>query len=249
MGYLNVLCPACAGQIRLHEAMKTAYCPLCGDCISLEDAKNERIDAAVLENHPAEVLYNLAREADNNSTLMHAAAKKGSPQANLFVGTALVVDGEYSDALPFLKVAADAKVPEGMALYGATLLDHHNDPDEYEEILKLLEGALKLGCEDSVENICHDHLKKLRPVVENNRRVRQMDADYRRALRNKDYEALERLAKQGHAEARELVDSVQESLICCYYQNGLCTKQSTSYYLAHCDDPRKAWCPDYRQRG
>ncbi|MBR2406411.1 MAG: hypothetical protein IKB04_05160 [Clostridia bacterium] len=249
MAYLNVLCPACAGMIQLHEAMKTAYCPLCGDCISLEDAKNERIDAAVLESYPADVLYTLAQEADNNATLMHAAAKKGSPKANLFIGTGLVVDGEYRKALPYLKVAANAKVPEGMALYGATMLDLDNDPDEYEEILTLLEGALKLGCEESVADICNSRLEKLRPVIANNRRVKQMDAEYRRALNRNDYEALKQLAKQGHAGARELVDSVEESLICCYYQNGLCTKQTTSYYVAHCDDPRKVWCSDYRKRG
>lgn len=249
MAFVDVLCPACAGKIRLHSGMKTAYCTLCGDCISLDDAINGKISEEALATYTADQLYEMARETDNNPELLQVAAEKGSSDANLFIGVGLVSEGETGKALPYLKVASDAKSPNGMAMYAAALLDAHNDPDEYETILSLMEGALKLGCDDHVTKICESNLDKLRPIVENNRRVRAMDAAYKRALREKDYEALERLAKQGHAGAAEIVRDVEASLVCMYYQNGICTKQSTSYYLAHCDDPRKVWCSDYRKSG
>ncbi len=247
MAFVDVLCPACAGKIRLHSGIKTAYCTLCGDCISLDDALNGKINDEAMNTYTADQLYAMARDTDNNPQLLHAAAKKGSTDANLFIGVGLVSDGEYEDALSYLKIASDAKSPEGMAMYAATLLDTHNDPDEYETILSLMEKALEIGCDDHVAKICKDRLEKLRPVVANNRRVRRMDAEYRRAEKNGDYKTIERLAKEGHAEAIDMVNHVQARLVCRYYQNGICTKQSTSYYLAHCDDPRKVWCSDYRQ--
>ncbi len=249
MAFVDVLCPACAGKIRLHSDIKTAYCTLCGDCISLDDAINGKLNDEAMNTYTADQLYAMARETDNNPELLHAAAQKGSADANLFIGVGLVTDGEYEEALSYLKVASDAKSPNGMAMYAATLLDSHNDPAEYDTILFLMEEALKLGCDENVADICQKRLEELRPIVKNNRRVRRMEAEYQRALKENDYETIERLAKEGHADAADIVNNVQASLVCCYYQNGLCTKQSTSYYIAHCDNPRKVWCPDYRKSG
>lgn len=249
MAFVDVLCPACAGKIRLHSGIKTAYCTLCGDSILLDDAMNGKISDEALNVYTADRLYEMAREMDNHPQLLQAAAKKGSADANLFIGVGLVSNGESEEALSYLKVASDAKSPHGMAMYAAALLDAHNDPDEYDTILYLMEEALKLGCDEDVAKICEDRLEELRPIVKNNRRVRRMEADYQRALREKDYDALERLAKEGHAGAADIVNDVQASLVCRYYQNGICTKQSTSYYLAHCDDPRKVWCSDYQKTG
>ncbi len=249
MAFIDVLCPACAGKIRLHSGIKTAYCTLCGDCISLDDAMNGKINDKAINTYTADQLYAMAIDTDNNPQLLRAAAKKGSADANLFIGVGLVSDGDYEEALSYLKVASDAKSPHGMAMYAATLLDAHNDPAEYDTILCLMEEALKLGCDDDIAKICKDRLEELRPIVKNNRRVRRMETEYQRALKDNDYKTIERLAKEGHAEAADLVDRVQASLVCRYYQNGLCTKQSTSYYLAHCDDPRKVWCSDYRKSG
>lgn len=247
MTFVDVLCPACAGKIRLHSGIKTAYCNLCGDCISLDDALNGKLNEEALNTYTADELYTIARDADNNPHLLHAAAEKGSADANLFIGVGLVSDGDYEEALSYLKVASDAKSPNGMAMYAATLLDAHNDPAEYDTVLFLMEQALKLGCDDNVAKICNNRLEDLRPIVRNNRRVRRMEEEFQRALKNSDFDTIERLAKEGHAESAEMVARVEASLVCRYYQNGLCTKQSTSYYLAHCDDPRKAWCPDYRR--
>ncbi len=249
MAFVDVLCPACAGKLRLHSGIKTAYCTLCGDCISLDDAMNGKINDEAINTYTADQLYAMAMDTDNNLRLLRAAAKKGSADANLFIGVGLVSDGDYEEALSYLKVASDAKSPHGMAMYAATLLDAHNDPAEYDTILFLMEEALKLGCDDDIAKICKDRLEELRPIVKNNRRVRRMETEYQRALKDNDYKTIERLAKEGHAEAADLVDRVQASLVCRYYQNGLCTKQSTSYYLAHCDDPRKVWCSDYRKSG
>ncbi len=247
MAFVDVLCPACAGQLHLCSDIKTAYCTLCGDRISLDDALNGKINEEALNTYTADELYAMARDADHNPQLLHAAAEKGSVDANLYIGVGLVSDGDYEEALSYLKVASDAKSPNGMAMYAATLLDVHNDPDEYERILYLMEEALKLGCDDTVAKICNDRLKDLRSVVSNNRRVRRMEEEFQRALKAYDFETIERLAKQGHAEAADVVRHANEIMKCRYYQNGICTKRSTSYYLAHCDDPRKAWCPDYKQ--
>lgn len=247
MAFVDVLCPACAGKIRLHSGIKTAYCTLCGDCISLDDALSGKVNDEALNTYTADQLYAMARDADDNAHLLLAAAQKGSADANLLIGVGFISDGELEEALSYLKVASDAKVPHGMALYAATLLDAHNNPAEYDTILFLMEKALELGCDKDVTKICEDHLEELRPVVLRNRRARRMEEEFQRALKNRDFDAIERLAKQGHEEAAEMVAHVQARLVCRYYQNGLCTAQSTSYYLAHCDDPRKAWCPDYRQ--
>ncbi len=247
MAFVDVLCPACAGKIRLHSGVETAYCTLCGDCISLEDARNGKINEDAIDTYTADELYAMAQDADNNPQLLYAAAEKGSIDANLFIGVGLVTEGEYERALSYLKVASDAESPNGMAMYAATLLDAHNNPDDYDRIVFLMDKALKLGCDDTVAGICKSHLEEVRPIAQRNRRVRRMEEEYRAALQANDFKTIERLAKEGHAESIDLVQSVERRLICRYYQNGLCTKQSTSYYLAHCDDPRKAWCPDYRQ--
>ncbi len=249
MAFVDVLCPACAGKIRLHSGVKTAYCTLCGDCISLDDAINGKISEEAINTYTAEQLYAMAMDADSNPQLLHAAAKKGSADANLFIGVGLVSEGEYEESLSYLKVASDAKSPNGMAMYASALLTAHNDPAEYDTIIFLMDEALKLGCDEDVAKGCKERLEELRPIARNNRRVRRMEAEYRTALNNNDYKTIERLAKEGHADAADLVNRVEASLVCRFYQNGLCTKQSTSYYLAHCDDPRKTWCSDYQKSG
>jgi hypothetical protein len=73
-----------------------------------------------------------------------------------------------------------------------------------------------------------------------------MDRAYRRAKEACDYEAIKRLAEQGHAEAIDTVAYVQRKTVCRYYNNGICNYSTTASFLYHCSDSRNAACPDYR---
>lgn len=248
MAYVDVICTACAGKISLHENMKFGYCTLCGSRILLADAKAGKIDQSALKQLSGDDLYRLALEAGSEPKLMQLAAEKGSGEANLFIGTYHIGEEEYSTALPYLKKAAEAGIPNGKAGYATILLQVNNDPDEYPKIIKLAEEALKEGCDEGVGEVCKNLLNQLRPMVRARENQRRMDREYRRAREAGDYQAIKRLAEEGHPDAIEMVEYVHRKRVCRYYNNGLCNYKSTASFIWHCNDSRNAACSDYRMQ-
>ena len=248
MAYVDVICTACAGKISLHENMKYGYCTLCGSRISLADAKAVKIDQAALKQLSGDDLYRLAIEADSEPKLMQMAAEKGSGEANLFIGTYHIGEEEYSTALSYMKKAAEAGIPNGKAGYATMLLQVNNDPDEYPKIIQLAKEALDEGCDEGVADVCKNLLDQLRPIVKAREEQQRMDREYRRAKKAGDYEAIERLAAQGHPDAIDTVAYVRRKTVCRYYSNGICTYTSTASFIYNCRDSRHAACPNYRMQ-
>lgn len=144
MAYEIVYCPSCGSATQLHDKMPFGYCRVCGDKISLDDAKNGRFSDELLHRADAEMLFNAARQGGAfNATLMKAAADKKLIKACVEYGKYLVGDGQNVAARPYVKQASDAGDPDGMFLYAAVQVNtgQATTASELEDLLKLVKKA------------------------------------------------------------------------------------------------------------
>lgn len=144
MAYEVVYCPSCGSATQLHNKMPFGFCRVCGDKITLDDAKNGRFSEDLLKNAEAETLYNAARQGGAfNETLMKAAADKKLIKACVEYSQHLISNDQYAAARSYAKCASDAGNPDGMFLYVAVQVNtgHANTVSDMESLLALVKKA------------------------------------------------------------------------------------------------------------
>lgn len=108
MGFINVKCTSCGADIRLHDKMKSGYCPVCGDEVILYDAQRGNFKNEFINEADGEKLFTIAQslgDTDEAKRLLRAAADKGYDEARYAVGTLLIESGNKKEGLKYLDLA------------------------------------------------------------------------------------------------------------------------------------------------
>lgn len=108
MGFINVKCTSCGADIRLHDKIKSGYCPVCGDEVILYDAKRGNFKNEFIYEADGVKLFTIAQslgDTDEAKRLLRTAADKGYDEARYTIGTLLIKSGSQKEGLQYLDLA------------------------------------------------------------------------------------------------------------------------------------------------
>lgn len=185
-------------------------------------------------------LYKKAVQGETvDDDLMILAAEKGDPRASLYVGEQILMliedngltareIAEYrEDAKDYLKVAADAGIPDGIFMYAATqVMTEAHDENGWMEILRRIRAIDRTKLSEMCVNTYDMVVEQLVEAVD--------DAAAR----------ADALKRKQQAEDAALWEEIKNRR-CRYSNDGVCTLKSTASFLYHCTGDGSNICVNY----
>lgn len=146
---MKIRCTVCGAPNETEDGFDTAYCLTCGSPIPVNEALAYRFSRETLDALDMESLVQLAKEAYHTLkinpevlTLLKAASPSGDVEILYLLGLNHFNNKEYTQAIPYLFVAAEKMYPDAMCLYAVSkYLLNPDDRAAYPRIRKYLVTA------------------------------------------------------------------------------------------------------------
>ena len=146
---MKIRCTACGAPCETEDGFEIAYCLTCGSPITVKDALDYRFSQETLDSLETESLVQLAKEAYHTHkitpevlTLLKAASPSGDVEILYVLGLNHFNNKAYSQAIPYLYIAAEKMYPDAQCLYAVCkYMQNPEDHSVYPRVRKYLINA------------------------------------------------------------------------------------------------------------